>query len=541
MTEADKPPLRDGSFPLLGKGPADWVNRHATNLLAGRLLRAGTEIADRSPHLMQEAIDKIERAWALTRDPKIAIQLATMCDRANRNDDALVALREASHEHPRHALLRHHAAITLLRHGAPDEIRDFFDSVLAIDPGDAFARFIVTLLDRYDGWVSQLAASIEQKRDGRLPFLISLPVWGATHSAYCARYLCATLLSPNNLAALARSHSVHIAVFTSAEAEKVLRADPLFCRLAEHAAIEFVHYGAEIMNYQASMEACYGRSEVYYSDNSLAFYYERNCKFALMSCAHYVALAAGRATDGLVSCLVADAILSDGALPYMAARMNQTDAVLVHSVQMHGKVLRGLIEELRGIDGTLQIPADLCSRLVVEHIPEGNLADTTCSIHPPLRIAWRVGKDGLLVHGNHYHPLCLRPSSFAHPLGLSIDPVDSRFIDRTSLQMDRIHLVQDASIACLSIDDDPILEPSENSMGSISVPAFALWLWGYWGRLRGQFFRIPLRFGNVTQSGEWERTERAAAAIVEAIVDRSAELDANRRAGKSWRLFAGDP
>ena len=30
-----------------------------------------------------------------TRDPEIAIQLATMYDRANRNDDALVVLREA--------------------------------------------------------------------------------------------------------------------------------------------------------------------------------------------------------------------------------------------------------------------------------------------------------------------------------------------------------------------------------------------------------------------------------------------------------------
>ena len=62
------------------------------------------------------------------------------------------------------------------------------------------------------------------------------------------------------------------------------------------------------------MEACYGHEKVHYSDSSLAFYYERNCKFALMSCAHYVALAAGRATDALVSCQVADLVLNDGAL-----------------------------------------------------------------------------------------------------------------------------------------------------------------------------------------------------------------------------------
>ncbi len=60
-----------------------------------------------------------------------------------------------------------------------------------------------------------------------------------------------------------------------------------------------MHYPADLVDYRASMEARYGSEKVHYSENSLAFYYERNCKFALMSCAHYVALAAGRATDAV--------------------------------------------------------------------------------------------------------------------------------------------------------------------------------------------------------------------------------------------------
>ncbi len=47
--------------------------------------------------------------------------------------------------------------------------------------------------------------------------------------------------------------------------------------------------------------------------------------------------------------------------------------------------------------------------------------------------------------GNHYHPFVLRPKAFEHPLRLSIDPVDSRFLDRTFFDMSRIHLVHDAS------------------------------------------------------------------------------------------------
>ena len=511
--------------------------RQASDYVAGRLLREATEMWSRDPQLVGEAIDKVERAWALTREPAIAVLLATLYDRANRNDDALVVLCEAFRKNPQDALLRHHAAITLLRHGDPADISDFFDSVLKLDADDAFARFIVRLLDGYDAWVGQLASSIEERRNGRQPFLMSLPVWGEPYSAYFVRYLCATLLSPNNLPALAERYSVHIAIFTTEETEKALRAEPLFCRLEAHATVDFVHYAADLVNYGASMKASYGDQKVPFSENSLAFYYQRNCKFALMSCAHYVALAAGWATDALVSGLVADLVLNDGALPRIAAHMGDADAVLLHAVQLHGRVVRPIMDqEFRASDGILQIPSDECARLVVEHMPEGNFVDARQYLDPPLRIAWRVGEDGVLVHGNHYHPICLRPKAFAHPLRLSIDPIDSRFIDRSSLDISRIHLVRDASIIGLSIDDDPILEPSANSMGTLSVPLFALWVWGYWGRLRGVLFRTAVRFGAVTVGEEWDRAQAAAAPVVDAIVAQASRLEDGNRAAKSWRL-----
>lgn len=537
MNGEAKPALRERLTPLLAGRTSDLMLRRASDFVAKGLLREGTGMWSANPHRVGEAIEKVEQAWALSRDPAIAIQLATMYDLVNRHDDSLAVLCRAFRRNPDDALLRHHAAITLLRHGAPDEIRDFFASVLKIDPQDAFARFVTRLLDAYDGWIGQLASSIERKRDGRQPFLIALPVWGTEYATYCVRYLCAALLSPNNLPVLARSHSVHIAVFTTEEIEKLLRADPLFSRFEEHATVDFVRYPADLVDYRAAMEAGYGGHRVHYSENSLAFYYARNCKFALMSCAHYVALAAGRATDAFVSCAVADMIVNDGALPLMAARMREVDAVLVHAIQMHGSVLRSILDQkFRSSDGVLKIPSDACAKLVVEQIPEENLAGADRHFDPPLRIAWRVGEAGLLVHGNHYHPVCLRPTAFAHPLQLSIDPVDSRFIDRTSLQTNRIHLVQDAGIICLSIDDDPILEPSENNLGSLSVAAFAFWLVGYWGRLRAALFRSPIRLGLGQPEREWERAEARAATVVDAIVTQAAQLDGHNRTGTSWRL-----
>ena len=231
------------------------------------------------------------------------------------------------------------------------------------------------------------------------------------------------------------------------------------------------------------MEAHYGHEEVYYSDRSLAFYYARNCKFALMSCAHYVALAAGRATDAFVSCQVADTLLNDGALTLMAARLaGGVDAVLINCIQIDGEVLRPALDQnCRRDDGVLQISSDDCARILAEHLPEYNFVGPGDLPRMRLRICWRVGADGILIHGNHYHPICLRPRAFAHPLQLTIDPIDSRFIDRSSLEMDRIHLVQDASIVGLSLEDS-LPEQLEHGGGPLPIADVAFWLWGYWGR-----------------------------------------------------------
>lgn len=529
MRAAAKPSLRDRLLPLMGA--------RASRFLAERLAREAGALWPSDPHRVQEAMDKVERAWALHRSPEIAIQLATLYDRANRNDDALVVLGEASRQNPQHARLRYHTGGALLRHGTPPAIRAFFDAVLKVDAGDTFARFVVSLLDRYDGWAGQLAQSMEQRRDGRQPFLLAIPVWGEGFAAFCMRHLCASFLSPNNLPALTQHHSVHIAFFTSVEAEQALRSEPLFHRLEEHATIDFVLYPPDVMAYKAAMAGRYGSEQVPYSDHPLAFYYERNCKFALMSCAHYVALAAGREADAIVSCMVADVMVNDGALTTMAAKMREADAVLTHAIQMHGKDLRPLMDrQFRDAAGVLSVSPEACARLIVDHLPDGNLAGAEGLMDPPLRLAWRVGSDGLLVHANHYHPYCLRPKALGHSLGLSIDPVDSRFIDRTTVETDRIHLVQDSSVVVLSIDDDPILQQGLGDTGRPLAEQFALWLWGYWTPRRGLLFRAPLRYGSLDRREEWERVEAAASALVDDIIAEVERLEEGNRRRKRGGL-----
>jgi hypothetical protein len=513
------------------------VRRIAQDIVAGDLMRDANRIWTDQRHEIDRAIEKAEQAWSLTRDPKIAVQLATMYDQANKNDAALVVLREAFRRNPEDPLVRHHAAITLLRHGEAADIRDFFESVLRVDPGDAFARFTVSLLDGYDAWVGELAASIRRSQDGRRPFIISCPVWGRPFADNFVRYLCAALLSTNNLPALAKRCAVHFVIFTTAETEQHLRADGLFSRLSEHAAVHFMHYAESQVKYGQAMEACYGHQEVFYSERSLAFYYTRNCKFVLMSCAHYAALAAGRLTDAFVSCQVADTILNDGALTLIADRLSgPSDAVLTNTMQLDGSVVRAALDQrCRHDDGVLEITTEDCSRIIVEQLPDYNFATADNLPRIPLRVCWRVGPDGILVHGNHYHPMGLRAKALHHPLHLSIDPVDSRFIDRSSLAGIRLHVIQDASIVGLSIEEGPLEEQLRQGGAALSTSDVAFWLWGYWSQLRADLFRSPLRFGKAKPE-EWARAEAEASVVIDAIVTRAAALEEGHRAARSWRL-----
>ena len=257
-----------------------------------------------------------------------------------------------------------------------------------------------------------------------------------------------------------------------------------------------------------------------------------------MSCAHYAALAAGRATDALVSCQVADTLLNDGALTFMADRMaGGAAAVLVNCIQMDGAVLRSVLDDkFRHGDGVIQIPSESCVKILSAHLPPYNLAGAGNLPQIPLRVCWRVGAYGILVHGNHYHPFCLRPKAFAHPLQLTVDPIDSRFIDRSSLDMDQIHLVQDESVVGLSMEDGPLPEQFARRAEPLSIAEAAFWLWGYWGRLRGVFFRTPLRLGRGISREEWAQAEKEAAAVVDAIVEQAAGFEERRRARGSWRL-----
>jgi hypothetical protein len=259
--------IRSRSRHFFGQQVVSFLKR----LLATRLEDDGVRLWASEPRRIIEAIAKVETSWALKQTPEQAIQLGVMYDLVNRHQDALATYRDAFHRFPHHPRLRHEAGIKLLRHGQPQDVRNFFASVLAIDPSDAFATLVSDMLEHYPGWIRLLSDAI--RRDQRPSVLIACPVWGEPFATDFIRYLCASLLSPNNLHALAHQYSIHFAIFTTAETELRMRQDALFTELMSLGTTHFVHYPDRWVRYHQTMRQHYG--------SELGPYYSNNCKFLL--------------------------------------------------------------------------------------------------------------------------------------------------------------------------------------------------------------------------------------------------------------------
>jgi len=497
--------------------------------IAEALLQQGREMWAANPHDIAEAIVKVEKSWALQPSPESAIQLGVMYDRVNRHQDSLAIYRQAFHAHPNHPRLRHEAGITLLRHGTPHDTRDFFDSVRRLDPDDEFSKFYFDICDNFDDWKVSLAPMVAQPGPGPAPYLIVCPVWGAEFTENFVELYCAALLAPGNLPALAKEHPVHFVVFCPANIQEALNGDPRFEPILSYASVHFVNYADGLTDYSSRMDSHYGKE--------LGPYYRRTCKFLLMSTAHYATLDVARNADGYVIPMGADVLLSDGSLAEISRIMkNGADVVLVTGIRL-GEEAREILERShRHEEGSIRISASQTAELYVRHMLTNFFVHSEHFASMPIYICWEVGSTGVLVHSTHYHPTCIRAAASSSPYEITIDPVDSRFMDRAGFPSDRLHYIQDSSVSVFAFEADPLMGHDRNSSNLMVPRDVGLWLSGLWGDLRPTYLRFPIRFSVGDPSDEWQKVETDALLVVEEILSTAMELESRNIPHKSWRL-----
>lgn len=497
--------------------------------LAATLLQDSAEIWSADPHRIPEAIEKAEKSWALLPTPEAAIQIGVMYDLVNRHRDALALYRNASHLFPEHPRLRHEAGIKLLRHGASQDIRDFFSSVLRIDPNDAFAKFVAELIECYPEWVKILGGHLLERSNQSPPeVLIACPVWGEAFADKFVGFLCSSLLAPNNLPAVAKTHNVRLAIFTTFDIEQRLRKEALFKDLLQYAHVSFVNYPTRWTDYRQVMQKHYGPE--------LGRQYSNNCKFLLLSPSHYAALAAASKSGALVIPIVADVLLTNGALSEMLTRLNGAiDVIAMVPYSIEKTTGEPKIERHRDADGRLIISADEFSDLVIEHVTPEYFIDSDQFSSFPVNLCWRSGSE-LVVHATHYHAICVRPSNLVGPFELTIDPVDSRFLDKHLTHLRHIHFVRDAGIAALGVGEPEPQHASAAGQNYFSQKEMARWLWQVWGPWRQAMFEVPICFHRDQSIDSNSRLVGEAKQIARNILDETSKLELSNQKLNSWRI-----
>ena len=475
------------------------------------------------PHQVAVAAAKLEQARALSTDPRIAIHLAAMYIKMNRNGDATSVYREAMHDDPADVELSYHAGAHVLRHGRTDDIRAFFENLAKIRPADPLANMVLGVHRQFPSYVHQVTSEIGAAAAGRRRFILCCALWGESFIRDFLRYTVAALLSPDNVPVLSERYDVHFVVFTTPKDEVALRADPIFKRLVQLAKPHFVHIDPFMIECARSPH----------------YMIAAHTKFSLMSCSHYVALEAGRRLDAEVMNIGADNILNDGFLAN-AAKILEGDVsvVAVPGFRLYrDKVLAEIDGRYRRKDGVIEVPMREFARLLCDHIPDSCFVDSERFTRFPLFLCWRVADEGVLVFANHYMPYIVRARFLKGPLSPSIDPVDGRFLFREMPDLSKMHLVRDAEIAVFDAGDNPLVEEPPADRNILDTREVGLWLWCYWDALRERYFRAGLRIAKRAPSAAaWEEAEIEARGVVEQIMAHTQTLEAGNRQRRTWNF-----
>jgi tetratricopeptide (TPR) repeat protein len=504
--------------------PADFVTT-----LANTLQNQGIEAWLENPHRLAEGIERVEKAWALQPSAETAIQLGVMYDRANRHQDALLVYRQAFHLFPDHKRLRLEAGNTLLRHGKSSDLFDYFESILKIDPIDRFATFAFDMLKRYRVWVDEIAVKFKGATPESKKFILACSVWGEPFTSDFINYLCASLLAPNNLPALAKHSEVFFLICATEEAEERIKAAPIFQEVESYAAIHFVRYQSDWIRAGLTMSEHYG--------NDLGPYYARNCKFLLFSCSHYLALAVGYKLDSLVVPLCADIFLNESALTSISELVPRTaDVVASGGINLPAARVGMEIETYRDKMGRLVVPSAAIAKLAIKHFPEQYFADAKSFSNFPIMICWRVGSNGLLIYQSHYHPVCIRARSLLPPFELTTDPVDSRFADKHYIDTQRVHLLRDLSISFAALEGLGSQETHGNAPKPMSEADVGLWLWQVWSFWRSINLAEPIYVIDGKAPAELPKVKAEAASVMDRIMKFTNDHEAVNRGRKTWRI-----
>jgi tetratricopeptide (TPR) repeat protein len=475
------------------------------------------------------AIQLLEKARAFHDAPQISIKLAEMQLFAHRPQDASATYLKAFHAHPENRDIWYYAGIHLLRHGEAEDVLDLYGSILKMDPDYPLARFFTKLYEDFPEYVRTLTESIraadgKSGAQGKRKHVIGFAIWGRRYVEVFLKYTLSALLAPGNLPNLAALRDVHLVIFTTRNDAAALESSEIYRAAANFCNFHLIFYDPLLVEISRARN----------------WPIKCHAQFGLMSGAHYAILECARRLDLDASLLGGDNIVNDAFLSNLAKILDgDVSAVGCAGFRVPTDKAFDLIDRrYRSADGTISIPSNEFSRLLMECLPEAFFVDSKNFTRFPLFLCWRVGKEGMLVHANHYHPYAIRGSYLREIKTPCIDPIDGMFILRYLTDINKMHLVSNSDITVVDAGENPlVVAPHLIGPNTFAVEDVGLWLWMYYDRLRSNYFMncIRFEFGNVT-SKQLLQSEKTAKKTVADILEHTETLEQQNHALKSWRL-----
>jgi len=460
------------------------------------------------------ALASLEKAYTITPNARTSLALARLMVQLRRHEEAKELFMETFRHDPLSRDNWYHVGEFLLRHGQPEEIKDFYGKIRSIKPNDGLPDFIFESFDLFDHLVQDIGDGIIRNSTNGLSkrkLILGLVFFGRKHSDLFLDYCLPALLSEANLPAVGHDHDTHLVVITAEEDAAYLKSHWSYSAAREIVQVH-LHYLPETMLRYAQR---YWARYPFIGHIPITM---------LTNLSTRAAIECGRQLSGDVVSVCPDNIVTNCFLQTLSDLMRgDVSAVCGPGFRVYEQPVLDIIDsDHRNHDGTISISPREMSKLLMKHIPDPFFVDSRQFSLFPIYLCWRADDQGFLAHVNHYVPWLIRGEYLSGPLSPNLDPIDGFFVERNLLNKEKILLVDSPDICAFDVGLNPLVkEPLSDRERRLDVMEVADWIRPWLTPMHERYFRngIKYRFGDNTD--EWEQMEELARNTVDHIISIS--------------------
>ena len=320
------------------------------------------------------------------------------------------------------------------------------------------------------------------------------PVWGSEYTRTFLEVMLPSLLAPGNLPAIPnRGRSVY-RIFTLDDDVQAIKESAAYAALASLMAVEVSVISVPDENKYHRASDCYRES------------------FRKASQA-----------QAAIVMLGPDVVVADGSIDAMLRLLNAGKrAILVLGVRTVKESLMPELLSRYAEDGFLRVPKRDLAKLALDHlhpITESHMFDGDSPNYHASGLFWRVGDEGLLLHGFHLHPIAVHAPTFS---GEFQNTIDNDMVEKANLPDDEVHVVTDSDeILCfeMSSRDYSFATPERGGMRGLVTSVLSATTKFHW-----KIVQVPIRVhAGKTTASDWKRTEQRAQYVIKRILDSCEE------------------